>query len=90
MFHQANLRWEGVDKTTLNGVLGQYSLFQMWVETVVAEVTRLVNWPIISLKHDDVRTLPLPPLPFPSMPLYNIQAKREQQPNSSHPPSKHA
>ncbi|KAG9237924.1 hypothetical protein BJ875DRAFT_540047 [Amylocarpus encephaloides] len=54
MFHQANMRWVGVDKRTINGVTGQYSLLQMWVETVVAEVTRIVNWPIISLKHDDI------------------------------------
>lgn len=54
MFHQANLRWEGVGKNTVNGISGQYSLLQMWVETVVAEVTRLVTWPIITLKHDDV------------------------------------
>ncbi|KAF4634374.1 hypothetical protein G7Y89_g3745 [Cudoniella acicularis] len=54
MFHQANLRWEGQNKTTINGVYGQYSMLQMWVETVVTEVTRLVQWPILSLKHDDI------------------------------------
>jgi hypothetical protein len=26
----------------------------MWVETVVAEVRRLVSWPVVSLKHDDI------------------------------------
>ncbi|CAG8980120.1 hypothetical protein HYALB_00013605 [Hymenoscyphus albidus] len=56
MFHQANLRWEGVAKNTINGVSGQYSLLQMWVESIVAEVTRLVTWPIISMKHDDLAT----------------------------------
>jgi hypothetical protein len=57
MFHQANMRWEGVDRSTVNGVTNQYSLLQIWVENIVAEVTRLTTWPLISLKHDDVRTL---------------------------------
>ncbi|EPE37164.1 hypothetical protein GLAREA_09327 [Glarea lozoyensis ATCC 20868] len=54
MFHQANMRWEGVDRTTVNGVTNQYSLLQIWVENIVAEVTRLTTWPLISLKHDDI------------------------------------
>ncbi|KAH6665167.1 hypothetical protein B0J14DRAFT_236103 [Halenospora varia] len=52
MFHQANMRWESVSRTVVNGVSQQLSLLQMWVETVVAEITRLVTWPIISLPHD--------------------------------------
>ncbi|KAK4981132.1 hypothetical protein LTR28_004545 [Elasticomyces elasticus] len=54
MFHQANLRQTDVAATTVNGVSKQYSLLQMWVETVVQEMTRLVTWPIIALKHDDI------------------------------------
>jgi hypothetical protein len=49
------MRWEGVSRTTVNGVSGQYSLLQIWVENIVAEITRLTTWPVISLKHDDVR-----------------------------------
>jgi hypothetical protein len=44
MFHQANLR--------AAQVTGGYSLVQAWVETVLGEMIRLVNWPIITLNHD--------------------------------------
>lgn len=54
MFHQANLRNTDVDPITINGVTSQLSLISMWVETVVQEMVRLVNWPMISLKHDDL------------------------------------
>lgn len=40
--------------TTINGVTSKLSLLQSWVETVTQEMSRLTNWPIISLKHDDV------------------------------------
>lgn len=56
MFHQANLRQTDVDSVTINGVTSQLSLLQMWVETVVQEMVRIVNWPILSLKHDDIAT----------------------------------
>jgi len=54
MFHQANLRYTDVANTIVNGASGKYSLLQMWVETVTNEMTRLVNWPLITLKHDDI------------------------------------
>jgi len=54
MFHQANLRYSDVTNTIVNGASQKYSLLQMWVETVLTEVTRLVNWPIITLKSDDI------------------------------------
>jgi hypothetical protein len=64
MFHQANLRQTDVTPIAINGVTSKLSLIEMWVETVVQEFTRLVNWPIISLKHDDVSppsaTFPIP------------------------------
>jgi hypothetical protein len=56
MFHQANLRNADVNSTVVNGVSQKLSLIQIWVETVVAEMTRLVNWPMITLKHDDIGT----------------------------------
>ncbi|KAF4637773.1 hypothetical protein G7Y89_g292 [Cudoniella acicularis] len=52
MFHQANMRWNDVDETTVNGVTGSYSLLMTWVETVVTEYLRLVKWPLISQTHD--------------------------------------
>jgi hypothetical protein len=41
MFHQANMRKSGASLTTVNGVPGNFSLLQMWVETVVTEYTKM-------------------------------------------------
>lgn len=54
MFHQANLRVADVAATTVNGVTKKRSLLQMWVETVVAQYTASVSWPVITKKHDDL------------------------------------
>ncbi|XHG09471.1 hypothetical protein AWENTII_012527 [Aspergillus wentii] len=54
MFHQANLRNADVADITINGVSGKYSIFQAWVETQVQEFVRLVDWPIVTLKHQDM------------------------------------
>jgi hypothetical protein len=54
MFHQINLRVADVLPTTINGVTKQRSLYQMWAETIGPEITSLVNWPLISLKIDDL------------------------------------
>lgn len=65
MFHQANLRQTDVEPITINGVSSKLSIFQAWVEVQVQEFVRLVNWPLITLKQDDVSTdagLKSPPL----------------------------
>lgn len=54
MFHQANLRNADVDPITINGVSAKYSIFQVWVETQVQEFVRLVEWPLVTLKHADM------------------------------------
>jgi len=54
MFHQANMNYVTAPKTTINGVSSKLSLLQAWVETVTQELVRLTDWPIITLKHDDV------------------------------------
>jgi hypothetical protein len=54
MFHQANLRVVDVFDTTINGVTKQRSLLQMWVEVVVTEFNRLVNWPVLTKYHDEI------------------------------------
>ena len=59
MFHQANLRQTDVQPTTINGVPSKLSIFQAWVEVQVQEFVRLVNWPLITLKHDDVSAVSL-------------------------------
>lgn len=57
MFHQANLRTGDVDNITIGPVSGALSLIQIWVEVVAQEMMRLTNWPIFSLKHDDIGQL---------------------------------
>ena len=54
MFHQANLRTQGIPAIPVNGVSSRVSIFQAWVEIVVQEFVRLVNWPMISLKQQDL------------------------------------
>ncbi|PGH09663.1 hypothetical protein AJ79_05629 [Helicocarpus griseus UAMH5409] len=49
MFHQANLRQADLDETPINGVPAKLSIFQSWVETMVQELVRLVDWPILTL-----------------------------------------
>lgn len=57
MFHQANLRTTGLGTTTINGVASNIGIFQAWVETIVQEYVRLLEWPIITLQQVDVCTL---------------------------------
>lgn len=54
MFHQANLRVADVGPTTINGVTKARSLYMMWAETIGAQITALVNWPLVALKLDDL------------------------------------
>jgi hypothetical protein len=56
MFHQANLNYVTAGNTIINGVSQKLSMFEVWVEVVIQEMIRLVNWPIISQKHDDFST----------------------------------
>ena len=57
MFHQANMRQGDVDSITIGKQTGKFSLLQSWTEVVTQELTRLTNWPILSLKHDDLGRL---------------------------------
>lgn len=54
MFHQANMRQIDAETITIGSQTGQMSLIQAWSETVVQEMARLTNWPLITLKHDDI------------------------------------
>ncbi|PKS05914.1 hypothetical protein jhhlp_007745 [Lomentospora prolificans] len=54
MFHQANLRQSDMPTITIGNQSGQFSLIQMWIELITQELTRLTNWPIQTLKHDDI------------------------------------
>ncbi|OUM69206.1 hypothetical protein PIROE2DRAFT_19724 [Piromyces sp. E2] len=54
MFHEGNLRNADFPQVTINGATGNYGLLQQWVERIVEEITKYVDWPIISLKMDDL------------------------------------
>lgn len=54
MFHQPNLRQADMDFITLDGKSQQLSLLQMWLEVVTTQMVTLVEWPIITLKHDHI------------------------------------
>ncbi|KAF1961030.1 hypothetical protein CC80DRAFT_544427 [Byssothecium circinans] len=54
MFHQANMRVSDLKESTWLGKTKKWSLLMAWTEAVVYEVVRLTEWPIITLKHDDV------------------------------------
>ncbi|KND91101.1 hypothetical protein TOPH_04286 [Tolypocladium ophioglossoides CBS 100239] len=54
MFHQANMRQIDMDTITVGSESGKMSLIMSWVETVAQEMYRLTNWPMTSLKHDDI------------------------------------
>ncbi|KAF1999707.1 hypothetical protein P154DRAFT_535215 [Amniculicola lignicola CBS 123094] len=54
MFHQINLRTQGMTSTTTADGTVVRSLYQAWVEQTVQEFKRLCKWPMISLKQDDL------------------------------------
>lgn len=56
MFHQINLRQSDLKPVTINGKTAKYSLLQMWTETIVQKFNSLVNWPMLSLSHDNLAT----------------------------------
>lgn len=56
MFHQANLRHGDTPSKTVAGRTDNFSLLQIWVELIVAEMSRLTTWPLVSIKQDDLAT----------------------------------
>lgn len=54
MFHQANMAYTDAETHTVGSQTGKMSLLMLWVETVAQEMTRLTNWPLTSLKLDDI------------------------------------
>jgi hypothetical protein len=73
MFHQANMRVSDTPKTTLLGKNKKWSLLMAWTESVIGEVIRLTQWPIITLKHDDIANA-----------IINRKTRDECQPNLSY------
>lgn len=54
MFHQANMRVVDMPERTVGNYTARMSLVTAWVETITQELMRLTDWPIVSLKHDDI------------------------------------
>lgn len=54
MFHQANMRQTDMETITVGSETAQMSLLMAWVETIAQEMYRLTDWPMTSLKHDDI------------------------------------
>lgn len=54
MFHQANMRQYDMPEITVGTKTGKLSIVSAWVEVVAQEMVRLTNWPITTLKHDDI------------------------------------
>jgi len=54
MFHQANMRHIDMPVFTVGSVTKQMSIIEIWVEIIAQEMTRLTNWPIVTLKQDDI------------------------------------
>jgi hypothetical protein len=54
MFHQANMRISDTPKITLLGKNKKWSLLMAWTESVIGELIRLTQWPVVTLKHDDI------------------------------------
>ncbi|KAJ3017483.1 UNVERIFIED_CONTAM: hypothetical protein HDU68_011669 [Siphonaria sp. JEL0065] len=54
MFHQANLRNADVPVVTAGTKTGKLSLMQQWVEHVFGSFAKISNWPIITVKQDDL------------------------------------
>ncbi|KAH7020337.1 hypothetical protein EDB80DRAFT_562960, partial [Ilyonectria destructans] len=54
MFHQANMHQTTVETRTVGDYSAQMSLVMYWTETMAQEIARLTNWPVVSLKHDDI------------------------------------
>ncbi|KAJ3021468.1 UNVERIFIED_CONTAM: hypothetical protein HDU68_009612 [Siphonaria sp. JEL0065] len=54
MFHQANARNADMPVVSFGTVSGKWSLLQQWVENVFGTFARVSNWPIVSIKEDDL------------------------------------
>ncbi|KAI9327674.1 hypothetical protein BDR26DRAFT_952505, partial [Obelidium mucronatum] len=54
MFHQANLRNADLPVVTIGSATGKLGLMQQWVESVFGSFGQLSNWPIITVKQDDL------------------------------------
>ncbi|KAJ3115517.1 hypothetical protein HK100_001313 [Physocladia obscura] len=54
MFHQGNLRNADMPVVSFGSATGKLGLAQQWIESVFGNFTQIVNWPIITVKQDDL------------------------------------
>ncbi|KAJ3198811.1 hypothetical protein HDU82_001002, partial [Entophlyctis luteolus] len=54
MFHQANLRNADLPSITAGSKTGKIGLAQEWMECVFGNFTQFVNWPVVTVKQDDL------------------------------------
>jgi len=54
MFHEGNLRNVDFPEVEINGKKGKYGMMQQWVERVVEEINKYMDWPLVALKMDDL------------------------------------
>jgi len=54
MFHEGNLRNEDMKEQTIGDVTGKFGLLQQWVERMTLEIKKYFNWPLVTLKMDDL------------------------------------
>jgi len=54
MFHEGNLRNADYPVVTIGTATGNFGMMQQWVERMVVEFNKYFNWPVISIKMDDL------------------------------------
>ncbi|ORX75258.1 hypothetical protein BCR32DRAFT_329886 [Anaeromyces robustus] len=54
MFHEGNLRNVDMPEIEMEGVTGRFGLLQQWVERILAEYNKYLDWPLISIKMDNL------------------------------------
>jgi len=54
MFHEGNLRNADFPEITIGEATGKFGMMQQWVERMVIELNKYVDWPVRSIKMDDL------------------------------------
>ncbi|KAJ3004809.1 UNVERIFIED_CONTAM: hypothetical protein HDU68_004887 [Siphonaria sp. JEL0065] len=54
MFHQANLRNADLPVVSVGSGSGKFGVLQQWIEAVFGSFAQISNWPIVTIKQDDL------------------------------------
>ncbi|ORX50620.1 hypothetical protein BCR36DRAFT_583206 [Piromyces finnis] len=54
MFHEGNLRNSDFKEVSIGSGKGKYGMLQQWVERVTEEIQKYMNWPLVSIKMDNL------------------------------------